>query len=303
LPTDFHFTGQHNDSDIKLYQMGARWYNALTGRWISADTLVPNPNNPQDFNRYAYVQNNPVRYVDPTGHCTGLTGFAYEVCKAAVITGKKVVDKLNEYREDIFFPDEDTTFTDRLEACSVVGGGSVLFAATGVEIFAGTLTTAATTGGATTLTTAATSTTAAACADGDCTNEVNSAIQTGKQAIEALSADGDPTNELLKLRQAYETQVRGLAEKAQERFFSGQPVEEIARWAHGARRELGVIFKDMTPPELLEQIYARNIAKYGDQLGPTIEWLLEKGKTWEDIIESAVQPGGADIIPKLMGSG
>jgi hypothetical protein len=154
---------------------------------------VPNPDNPQDFNRYAYVQNNPVRYVDPTGHCTGLKGFAYEVCKAAVITGKKVVDKLNEYREDIFFPDEDTTFTDRLEACSVVGGGSVLLAAAGTEIFAGTLTTAATTGGTTTLTTAATSTTAAACADGDCTNEPSMVIQKVTEVASRARVSYDPT--------------------------------------------------------------------------------------------------------------
>jgi murein DD-endopeptidase MepM/ murein hydrolase activator NlpD len=33
--------------------------------------MVPNPFNPQDFNRYSYVRNNPTRYIDPTGHvCT-----------------------------------------------------------------------------------------------------------------------------------------------------------------------------------------------------------------------------------------
>jgi len=69
LPTDFGFTGQRDDSYIKLIQMGARWYDAQLGRWISADTLVPNPANPQDFNRYTYVSNNPLRYTDPTGHC------------------------------------------------------------------------------------------------------------------------------------------------------------------------------------------------------------------------------------------
>ena len=48
--------------------MGARWYDAQLGRWISADTIVPNPANSQSFNRFAYVYNNPLKYVDPSGH-------------------------------------------------------------------------------------------------------------------------------------------------------------------------------------------------------------------------------------------
>jgi len=40
----------------------------MIGRFISADSIVPNPNNPQSFNRYSYCLNNPLRYVDPSGH-------------------------------------------------------------------------------------------------------------------------------------------------------------------------------------------------------------------------------------------
>lgn len=35
---------------------------------MSADTEVPNPANPQDFNRYSYVGNNPISRIDPNGH-------------------------------------------------------------------------------------------------------------------------------------------------------------------------------------------------------------------------------------------
>jgi hypothetical protein len=48
--------------------MGARWYEARIGRWVSADTIVPDPADPQSLNRYAYVLQNPLRYIDPTGH-------------------------------------------------------------------------------------------------------------------------------------------------------------------------------------------------------------------------------------------
>jgi hypothetical protein len=40
----------------------------VLARFISADTIVPDPANPQALNRYAYVLNNPLRYTDPSGH-------------------------------------------------------------------------------------------------------------------------------------------------------------------------------------------------------------------------------------------
>ena len=39
---------------------------------MSADTIVPDPANPQSYNRYSYVYNNPLILVDPTGHCAGV---------------------------------------------------------------------------------------------------------------------------------------------------------------------------------------------------------------------------------------
>nr|MBA3532410.1 hypothetical protein [Ardenticatenales bacterium] len=40
------------------------------GKFLQADTIVPEPGNPQSFNRYSYVLNNPLKYTDPTGHFT-----------------------------------------------------------------------------------------------------------------------------------------------------------------------------------------------------------------------------------------
>jgi RHS repeat-associated protein len=69
VPTDYRFTGQRLQSDLgEIYHMGARFYDSSIARWLSADTLVPDPANPQDLNRFAYVRNNPLIYVDPTGH-------------------------------------------------------------------------------------------------------------------------------------------------------------------------------------------------------------------------------------------
>jgi len=66
-PTDRRYTGQPWEG-FGLYDYGARMYSPSLGRFISADPIVPEPRNPQDLNRYAYVRNNPLGYVDPTGH-------------------------------------------------------------------------------------------------------------------------------------------------------------------------------------------------------------------------------------------
>jgi RHS repeat-associated protein len=69
VPTDKRFTGQQLETTSgNIYHYGARMYNADIGRFISADTIVPEPGNPQSLNRYSYVLNNPMRYNDPTGH-------------------------------------------------------------------------------------------------------------------------------------------------------------------------------------------------------------------------------------------
>jgi hypothetical protein len=63
--------------------MGARWYDPALGRWISPDTIVPDSKNPQNLNRYLYVNNNPVRYTDPTGHCI----FGLDTLVCMIIAG------------------------------------------------------------------------------------------------------------------------------------------------------------------------------------------------------------------------
>ena len=63
------YTGQESDlAETGLYYYGARYYDPAIGRFITADSIVQDPGDPQSFNRYSYVRNNPLRYVDPTGH-------------------------------------------------------------------------------------------------------------------------------------------------------------------------------------------------------------------------------------------
>jgi RHS repeat-associated protein len=62
------YTGQELDDSTGLYDYGARYYDPALGRFISPDTIVPDPGNPQALNRYTYVLNNPLLYTDPSGH-------------------------------------------------------------------------------------------------------------------------------------------------------------------------------------------------------------------------------------------
>lgn len=83
--TDRDFTGQKENSYIKLIYMNARWYDSQIGRFVSADSIVPQASNPQAYNRYSYGYNNPVKYSDPTGHYVedtldGDCTEHYEVC-------------------------------------------------------------------------------------------------------------------------------------------------------------------------------------------------------------------------------
>ncbi len=64
----YKFTGQELDSQTGLYYFGARYYDSAQGRFLSPDTVVQSPGNPQTLNRYAYAGNNPLAFVDPTGH-------------------------------------------------------------------------------------------------------------------------------------------------------------------------------------------------------------------------------------------
>lgn len=64
----YKFTDQEFDGETTLYNYGARYYDPRLARFVSADTIVPQPFNPQSLNRYSYVRNNPLLLIDPDGH-------------------------------------------------------------------------------------------------------------------------------------------------------------------------------------------------------------------------------------------
>lgn len=68
LQTDRGFTGHEQLDGLGLVHMNGRIYDPHLGRFLSADPTLQFPGDMQNYNRYTYTNNNPLRYVDPSGY-------------------------------------------------------------------------------------------------------------------------------------------------------------------------------------------------------------------------------------------
>ena len=68
LSNHYKFTGKERDAESGLDYFGARYYSSVIGRFSSPDSVSGDPMNPQSWNLYSYVQNNPLSRIDPDGH-------------------------------------------------------------------------------------------------------------------------------------------------------------------------------------------------------------------------------------------
>jgi RHS repeat-associated protein len=62
------YTGHEHLREFDLINMNARMYDPTIGRMLTPDNLVSHPHSSQGYNRYSYVLNNPLKYIDPTGN-------------------------------------------------------------------------------------------------------------------------------------------------------------------------------------------------------------------------------------------
>ena len=61
------YTGHEMLPGFELINMGGRMYDPVVARFLSCDNFVQEPTNSQNFNRYSYCLNNPLKYTDPSG--------------------------------------------------------------------------------------------------------------------------------------------------------------------------------------------------------------------------------------------
>ena len=73
------FTGHDHIDGIGLIDMRGRMYDPHLGRFLSPDAFIQSPTDPQNYNRYSYCLNNPLKYTDPSGEVFGETLFTFAI--------------------------------------------------------------------------------------------------------------------------------------------------------------------------------------------------------------------------------
>lgn len=122
----FRYRGYYYDRDTGLYYLNYRYYDPNIGRFVSPDNAsYINPNNVNGLNIYAYCKNDPVNYVDPTGH--------FGILAALIITGIVAGAGYALYKD--YSDDKDINLSIGVEsyAESIIIGG-LIGAAIGIGI-------------------------------------------------------------------------------------------------------------------------------------------------------------------------
>lgn len=72
-PSNFGYTGELQDGHTGLVYLRARWYQPSAGRFLSRDPFPGDDREPLSLHRYAYVHNDPINGIDPSGmyRCDG----------------------------------------------------------------------------------------------------------------------------------------------------------------------------------------------------------------------------------------
>ena len=105
----FKYRGYYYDADLGLYYLQTRYYDSNTGRFINADGVgyLGANGDINSYNLYAYCSNNPIMFVDPTGHgidfVLDILFIGYDIYKLATDEGYKEWENWAELGVDIFF--------------------------------------------------------------------------------------------------------------------------------------------------------------------------------------------------------
>ena len=210
VPATFRYTGQREESSLGLYYYGARWYDPALSRWIQPDSLIPeSTQGVQAWDRFAYVNNSPILFNDPSGHCLLL---------CTIIIGAAVGAIVGAVGYTAYTVATGTEFNSS-HMLLAAGGGAVAGAliGSGVGIVAGVTSGAATTAAITGAGTATVATetllnvtggdpsdeiSAASQAFGDLSQAAEYGVQQGTQLKDAITGTGLVAHHIIEQRLA-----------------------------------------------------------------------------------------------------
>ena len=76
--TNRGFTGHEHLEDLLLIHMNGRIYDPVVGRYLSLDPNIQDPFSTQNYNRYSYTLNNPLKHKDPSGYIFHQSGRIFK---------------------------------------------------------------------------------------------------------------------------------------------------------------------------------------------------------------------------------
>ena len=108
--------GHEHLEDFGLINMNARLYDPVLGRFLSPDPYVQSPDNPANFNRYAYCLNNPLKYTDESGEFFIIDSFLIGLIGGGLKRAANMA--ANDFRiwRGLFMTDENLSVGERLFA-------------------------------------------------------------------------------------------------------------------------------------------------------------------------------------------
>jgi RHS repeat-associated protein len=114
--TDLTYTGQRDLPGTGVMDYDARFYSPSLGRFLQADTIVSNAANPQDLNRFSYVNNRSIIMNDPSGHTSSISRqsvrpIADPIKKPSCVKNPSSNEKGNMNRYSISSDDYKVTYT------------------------------------------------------------------------------------------------------------------------------------------------------------------------------------------------
>ena len=278
------FAGEQFDPSLGIYYNRARYYDQRQGRFWSMDAFQGNIVGPITLHKYLYASADPVDGRDPSGRLdlgelaitnsimTGLStqNFinAYPILRSVVPRGSRTDKVLKVVEVGVLivgaYAAARTIYSLAGFARNFVNSYRAISAITDVveaDIAA--------TGGL--------------FAEADATSTTTLESRANESALVPV------------LRQQYEQQVENIAGLVEGFKQQGMTDQQIAEIVIPLRNNYKAAYRSFMSPEAVAMVEARNLGRYGDRLGPSVDYFLSVGKTYEYMVEAASRPGGADI--------